>query len=256
MDLGTVIGLTSGIGLVITAVVMGGDAGTFWSLPSFIIVLGGTAASTLIHYPLSDVLGVLTTVKNAFVHRDAPPEDLIERLVRYAGVARREGVLALEHEAASADDVFLRRGLQMAVDGASPELIKEVLLTDLAFMEERHNSGQSILTAMGSFAPAYGMIGTLVGLVHMFMTLDDPSRIGRGMALAVLTTLYGVLLANLVFLPAAGKLRVRTNREILAREIMIEGIVSIQQGENPWVVDQKLKAFVAPAARERVRPVR
>jgi len=252
MDVATITGLVSGIGLMIAAVWMGGDAGTFWSLPSLIIVVGGTFASTLINYPLQDILSVLRTLKNAFVHNDRPPEDLIDRLVQYAGVARREGVLALESEAATVDDPFLRHGLQMAVDGASPALIKEVLLTDLAFMEERHAAGQSILTAMGTFAPAYGMIGTLVGLVHMFMTLNDPSRIGGGMALAILTTLYGVLLANLVFLPAAGKLRVRTSREMLAREIIIEGVLSIQLGESPYVVDQKLKAFLPPASRGRV----
>jgi chemotaxis protein MotA len=253
MDVATVIGLFSGVGLMIVAILMGGDAGAFWSLPSIVIVLGGTAASTLINYPLKDVLSVLATVKNAFIHKAVEPEDLIERLVRYAGAARREGVLSLEAETRATEDAFMRRGLQMAVDGASPDLIKEILLTDLAFTEERHMAGQAILLAMGNFAPAYGMIGTLVGLVHMFMTLNDPSRIGHGMAVAILTTLYGVLLANMVFLPAAGKLRVRTNHEMLAREIIIEGVLSIQSGESPYVVDQKLKAFVAPAARERVR---
>lgn len=253
MDVATVIGLVSGVVLMIVAVLMGGDAGAFFSLPSIVIVLGGTMASTLINYPLAEVLSVMATVKNAFIHKSVPPEELIARLVRYAGEARREGVLSLEAETRTTEDEFMRRGLQMAVDGASPDLIKEILLTDLAFTEERHMSGQSILLAMGNFAPAYGMIGTLVGLVHMFMTLNDPARIGHGMAVAILTTLYGVLLANMVFLPAAGKLRVRTNNEMLAREIIIEGILSIQSGESPYVVAQKLKAFVAPAARERVR---
>lgn len=144
----------------------------------------------------------------------------------------------------------------MAIDGTPPEQLREVLHTEIAFLEERHAAGQNILVSMGTFAPAYGMIGTLVGLVHMFVTLNDPTRIGQGMAVAILTTLYGALLANLVFLPAAGKLRVRTQQEILEKELIVEGIASLQAGDNPYLVEQKLKSFVAPAVRERVRPGR
>ena len=137
----------------------------------------------------------------------------------------------------------------MAIDGTAPELIKDILTTELAFMEDRHALGQSVLTAMGTFAPAFGMIGTLIGLVQMLTTLDDPSKIGGGMAVALLTTLYGALMANVFFLPAAGKLKVRTSNELLTKEVIIEGILSIQSGDNPRIVEQKLKAFISPALR-------
>jgi len=138
------------------------------------------------------------------------------------------------------------------VDGTAPELIKDILTTELAFMEDRHAVGQSVLTAMGTFAPAFGMIGTLIGLIQMLAVIDDPSRIGGGMATALITTFYGAVMANVFFLPAAGKLRVRTASELLVKEMVIEGILSIQSGDNPRVVEQKLKAFVAPAIRSKV----
>lgn len=252
MDIATLVGLISGVTLVIVSIVMGGNPGVFWSSSSVVIVVGGTLAATLINFPLSDVLSVLTTVKNAFFHKENPPESLIPKLVNFATIARREGILALESHASEADDEFLEKSVQLAIDGTSPELIKDILTTELAFMEDRHTMGQSILLAMGTFAPAFGMIGTLIGLVQMLATLDDPSKIGEGMAVALLTTLYGALMANVVFLPAAGKLKVRTSNELLAKELVIEGILSIQSGDNPRVVEQKLKAFVSPAVRRQV----
>jgi chemotaxis protein MotA len=252
MDIATLVGLISGVTLVIVSIVMGGNPGVFWSSSSVVIVVGGTLAATLINFPLSDVLSVLNTVKNAFFHKDNPPESLIPKLVNFATIARREGILALESHASEADDEFLEKSVQLAIDGTSPELIKDILTTELAFMEDRHTMGQSILLAMGTFAPAFGMIGTLIGLVQMLATLDDPSKIGEGMAVALLTTLYGALMANVVFLPAAGKLKVRTSNELLAKELVIEGILSIQSGDNPRVVEQKLKAFVSPAVRRQV----
>jgi chemotaxis protein MotA len=197
-------------------------------------------------------LSVLNTVKNAFFHKENPPETLIPKLVGFATIARREGILALESHASEAEDEFLEKSVQLAIDGTSPELIKDILTTELAFMEDRHAMGQSILLAMGTFSPAFGMIGTLIGLVQMLATLDDPAKIGEGMAVALLTTLYGALMANVVFLPAAGKLKVRTSNELLAKELVIEGILSIQSGDNPRVVEQKLKAFVSPAVRRQV----
>jgi chemotaxis protein MotA len=234
---------------------MGGNPGVFWSSSSVVIVMGGTLAATLINFPLGDVLSVMNTVKNAFFHKDVPPESLIPRLVSFATIARREGILALESHASEAEDEFLEKSVQLAIDGTAPELIKDILTTELAFMEDRHAMGQSILVAMGTYAPAFGMIGTLIGLVQMLATLDDPSKIGEGMAVALLTTLYGALLANMVFLPGAGKLKVRTSNELLAKELVIEGILSIQSGDNPRVVEQKLKAFVSPAVRRQVSAV-
>ncbi|HIJ66286.1 MAG TPA: motility protein A [Candidatus Hydrogenedentes bacterium] len=253
MDIATVIGLIAGFGLMSVAIIMGGDPRVFVSGSSVVIVFGGTFAATLINYPLGDVLSVFGTVKNAFFHKVNPPETLIEKLVGFATVARREGILALETHASEAGDEFLEKSVQLAIDGTAPELIKDILTTELAFMEDRHSMGQSILTAMGTFAPAFGMIGTLIGLVKMLSTVDDPSGIGAGMAVALLTTLYGAVIANVLFLPAAGKLRVRTGMELLSKEIIIEGILSIQSGDNPRVVEQKLKAFISPAEREQIQ---
>jgi len=252
MDIATVIGLVSGIGLVAISILMGGDAWIFWNARSLVLVAGGTLASTLLHYPLSDVLGVFASVKNAFVQRSIKLEELIERLVEFSAIARKEGVLALDPHAKRSGDPFLEKAVQMAVDGTDAELMRDLLTTELAFMEERHSVGQSILMAMGTYAPAFGMIGTLIGLVQMLTTMDDPSLIGGGMAVAILTTLYGALMAYVVFLPAAGKLKVRTANELLAREIIVEGILAIQAGDNPRVVEQKLKSFVAPSLRRRI----
>jgi len=252
MDIATIIGLLAGFGLMATAIIAGGSPLIFFDLPSIVIVVGGTLSSTLINYPLRDVLSVFGTVRNAFITRETSAESLIERLVSYATIARREGILALEAHAGSAEDEFLQKSIQLAIDGTAPDLIKDILTTDLAFMEDRHASGQAILTAMGTFAPAFGMIGTLIGLIQMLTTLNDPSKIGGGMAVAMITTFYGSVLANVVFLPAAGKLKVRTSNELLTKEIIIEGILSIQSGDNPRIVDQKLKAFIAPALRRQV----
>lgn len=249
MDIATVIGLISGVGLMFVSIMMSGNPGIYWSMSSIVIVVGGTLAATLVNFSLNDVLNVINTLKNTFFHRAAPPDRLIEKLVSFATIARREGILALESHAQDAEDEFLVKSVQLAIDGTAPELIKDILTTELAFMEDRHATGQSILLTMGTYAPAFGMIGTLIGLVAMLATLNDPSSIGEGMAVALLTTLYGALAANLICLPAAGKLKVRTNSELLSKEIIIEGILSIQSGDNPRVVEQKLKAFVAPAIR-------
>jgi chemotaxis protein MotA len=251
MDIATIIGLVAGIGILSTAILLGGEVSLFVDVPSILIVGGGTIASTLINYPLADVVSVFGTLRNAFFHKTTNTEELIKKLVQFATIARREGILALESHAGEANDEFLRKSVQLAIDGTAPELIKDILTTDLAFMEDRHALGQSVLNAMGTYAPAFGMIGTLVGLVQMLATLDDPSKIGAGMAVALLTTLYGALAANVFFLPCAGKLKIRTSMEILAKEVIIEGILSIQSGDNPRIVEEKLKAFISPAMREQ-----
>jgi len=250
MDIATILGFTSGIALVLISIMLGGSLMLFINIPSIVLVLGGTVAAVLINYPLGDVLSLFNTVKNSFIQKTEPPTEVIKKLVEFATVTRREGILALESRVADVKDEFMRRSVQLAIDGTAPELIKDVLTTEVAFMEDRHAMGQSILAAIASFAPAFGMIGTLIGLVQMLATLDDPSKIGGGMAVALLTTLYGALIANLLALPTLGKLKVRTALEMLEKEIIIEGILSIQSGDNPRVVEQKLKAFISPAQRK------
>jgi chemotaxis protein MotA len=250
MDIATIIGIIAGFGLILLSILLGGDLGIFINVPSIIIVFGGTLASTLINFPLSDVLSIVGPVRNAFFNTDKNPAGLINKIIEFATIARREGILALEGQVGEAGDEFLGNSIQLAIDGTAPELIKDILTTEVAFMEDRHAKGQSVLSSMGAAAPAFGMIGTLIGLVTMLAGMDDPSAIGAGMATALLTTLYGSVLSNVVFLPLAGVLKVRTAGEMLTKEIIIEGILAIQSGDNPRAIEQKLKAFLSPAQRE------
>lgn len=252
MDITTVVGLVAGFLLIIVTIVLGGPLGIFINVPSIVVVFGGTVAAVLVNFPLSHVISVTLVTKNAFLYKEIQTETLITKLVEFATIARREGILALESHVAEAGDEFLSRSIQLAIDGTAPELIKDILTTEIAFMEDRHAVGASILNAGAAYAPAWGMIGTLIGLVQMLANMDDPSQIGPAMAVALLTTLYGAVLANLVLLPCCGKLKVRTATELLQKEVVIEGILSIQSGDNPRVVEQKLKAFVSPTVRERV----
>jgi len=253
MDITTLIGIATGLGLVFVAILQGGGVSLFINIPSLMITVGGTIGATLINFPLPKVIKVMGVVKKAFFHKEPSPEDTIATLVEFARIARREGVLALEERIEKTDDVFFRKGVQLIVDGTPPETIREILTIDINSLRERHEVGQSIFTAMGNYSPAFGMIGTLIGLIQMLRSLDDPSKIGQGMATALITTFYGVLMANLVFLPIAGKLRVRSEEEILNRQLIMEGIVAIQSGDNPRVVEDKLKSFLAPGVREKVQ---
>ncbi len=253
MDIATVAGIIAGVVAMCLAIITGGaNFGLFVNIPSMMIVIGGTIAAVLVNYPLTDVLAVIKTARNAFLHQANPPTKTINVLVGFATVARKEGILALESRSQEAGDEFLERGIQLAVDGTSPELIKDIMTTELAFMEDRHRLGQGVFTSMGTYAPAFGMIGTLIGLILMLATLEDPSTIGAGMSTALITTFYGAVMANIFFLPMAGKLKVRTKMEMLSKEVIIEGVLSIQSGDNPRVVEQKLKAFLSPALRETV----
>ncbi|MCD6287993.1 MAG: MotA/TolQ/ExbB proton channel family protein [Candidatus Hydrogenedentes bacterium] len=247
MDIATIIGIVAGVTLVLMAIIS--DIGLYINAPSMLIVVGGTMGATLMNFPLADVLGVFGTAKNAFLHKAKSPVEIISIIVDFATAARREGILALEARASEAGDPFLEKSVQLAVDGTAPELIKDILTTELAFLEERHSIGQGVFIAMGTFAPAFGMIGTLIGLIKMLSGMDDPSAIGPGMALALLTTLYGAIIANMFCMPIAGKLKVRTQMEMLIKEVIIEGILSIQSGDNPRVVEQKLMAFIPPSMR-------
>jgi len=249
MDLATIVGIIAGFTLVLGAILLGGEVTFFVDVKSVMIVLGGTVATTLINFPVGQVLGVTKVLKNAFLTKNKSPVEIIQQLVSLAERARREGILSLEAELEVVKDDFTRTGIGLAVDGVEPDLIKDILQTEMAFIEERHRTGQSIFLTMGTFAPAFGMIGTLIGLVLMLQTLNNPATIGPAMAVALLTTLYGSLLANIVFIPIAGKLKIRTAEEILIKELTIEGIMSIQSGDNPRIVQQKLFAFLSPTSR-------
>jgi len=252
MDVATIAGIVSGSVLVFVAIFMGGGAAIFFNIPSLMITVGGTIAATLINFPLGKVLGTVKVAKNAFMHKEPDASEIIRTLVNFGIRARREGILALEDQVEAQTDVFLQKGLRLAVDGTPPDVMREILDRDLDFLEQRHTTGHKILKAMGAFAPAFGMIGTLIGLIQMLRTLDDPSKIGMGMATALLTTFYGAILANMVFLPMAGKLEHRTSQELMLKGLMIEGILAIQSGDNPRIVEEKLKAFVSPEVRRQL----
>ena len=249
MDISTIIGIMAGFVLIISAMALGGDITVFIDVKSVLVTLGGTAAATFITYSLNDVFSVMTVVKNAFMHKEEKPDSLIRLIVSLAETARREGILSLEQRAEEIDNPFLKSVITLAVDGTEPELIKDIMDTEIDYVKNRHRFGAGILETMGTYAPAFGMIGTLIGLVLMLNSLDDPSNIGVGMATALITTFYGSLAANLVFLPLAGKLKNRSAVEVITKEIAVTGVLSIQSGDNPRIVESKLMSFISPRLR-------
>lgn len=251
MDIGTIVGLFLALGLVFGAIAMGGGAG-FFDPTSVMLTVGGSFAATLMNFPLPKIIGTMGVVRKAFMNRTDDVLRLFNQISDFATRARRDGILALENDIESIEDPFMKKGFQMAVDGNAADVIRHVLDTDISSMADRHMVGISIFKALGNYAPAFGMIGTLVGLVQMLRNLEDPSTIGAGMAVALLTTLYGALVANLIALPIAGKLEQRSSEEIAMRNMVLEGILSIQEGNSPRVVQEKLKSFMAPKDREQI----
>jgi chemotaxis protein MotA len=252
MDLGTLLGIVSGFGLVIIAMSMGGGLGAFINAPSFMIVCGGTMGATLINYPISDVLGVIKVAKNAFFSEKVKTEKIMEMLIEMSKVSRREGILGLEKTLKDIKDPFFVKGMTLMIDGIEPAKLSELLNTEVEYIEERHRLGAEIFMTMGNFAPAMGMVGTLIGLVKMLMQMDDPSSIGPSMAVALITTFYGVILANLVFLPISGKLKTRSAKELAMKQLVMSGILSVQSGDNPRMLEQRLHSFVSPKERKTV----
>jgi chemotaxis protein MotA len=253
MDLATVIGIVSGIVIFLWAIYMGGSLSAFINVPSALIVFGGVLAAILVNYPLAKLIDVMKILKIVFTEKQVEAGDIIKNIVSLAETARREGLLALEDAAYQLKDEFLQKGILLIVDGTDPELVRNILETELAFLEERHKEGQSIFETMGTLAPAFGLIGTIIGLINMLKQLDNPSAVGPGMAVALITTFYGAVFANLLFIPIAGKLKVRSREEILLKEVMIEGMLSIQAGENPRIIEEKLNAFLSPKKRNNLR---
>ena len=257
MDLTSVLGIISGFLLIAIAIQRGGAARSFFDLSSILITIGGSLAATVISFRKEDIRKVFNVAGIAF--REGARIDYtatIEELIRFADLARREGLLALDNILDTVDDEFLKRGLQLVVDGIDPELIQEILETSIAEIGERHKMGRKLFDQMATFAPAFGMIGTLIGLIQMLRTLHDPSKIGPGMAVALVTTFYGAVLAYLVFTPLSAKLAVRSQEETLHKAIILEGILAIQSGDNPRIVAEKLKAYLPSSQRDKVEYVK
>lgn len=253
MDIGTVIGLVVAILAVSAAIVLGGgNPGALIDVASILIVFGGTLGAIVLSFPLAVVFKLHSIVlKSVF---GSPPDVVatITDLVRYAEVARREGILSLEGMIADMKDPFIVRGVKMAVDGTDPELIRTIMETELEALMDRHAEGKKVLDTIGRYAPAFGMIGTLLGLIFMLSNMDDPSKIGPGMAVALITTLYGALIANIFANPVGDKLAAKDAEEVLVKTIIIAGVMSIQSGDNPRVVESKLLTYLPPALRGKV----
>ncbi|MDY6862079.1 MAG: MotA/TolQ/ExbB proton channel family protein [Thermodesulfobacteriota bacterium] len=253
MDLATIAGILSAFSLIFISITLGAGIGVFINIPSLCIVVGGTIGATLINYPLKDFLGVVKIVKNSFMVKNLNPQEIIMKLVDFSKKAKREGLLSLENVIEEEKDEFFKKGLTLCVDGLEPKSIENILQKDIEKVEDRHKLGADILTSMGTFAPAMGLIGTLIGLVQMLQNMDDPGSIGPAMAVALLTTFYGAVMANVMFLPIAGKLQKRSAEEMLTREVMVEGIMAVSQGESPRIIEERLVVYLTPSLRQVVR---
>lgn len=251
MDVGSLIGLILAIALIIGSILIGtSPLSAFIDVPSVLVVVGGSVAAALLCFPLRSILGVPKVAIKVFLNKDEDLSGLVADLVALAETARRDGLLALEGKIAEISNPLVRTGIQMAVDGSTPEVVEEVLRTEVNAIATRHREGKSIMDQMARFAPAYGMIGTLMGLIMMLSNMSDPSSIGAGMAVALITTLYGAIMANVFFSPFAEKLGLLSRQEMVGMEIAIRGVLAIQSGESPRAIDQKLQTFVPPRSRK------
>ena len=250
MDKGTLIGIVAGMGVVITSMLMGGGVTAFIDIPSLMIVLGGTIAATLVNFPMGDVIGAMKVTQKVIKEEIMPSSKFIDQIVDISKKARTNGLLAIEEDLNNVDDDFLKVTLQHVVNGTEAEDLSKIMDAELTLMAQRHRIGQKMYTAMGTYSPAFGMIGTLIGLIAMLQNLEDPAAVGPGMAMAMITTFYGALFANLFFLPMAGKLKLRSEQEIQFKEMLLTGVLSIQAEESPRVIENKLATYLAPAERK------
>ena len=248
MDLASIIGLVMGASLLIGAVLLGGTIQMFIDVPSILIVIGGTFSALFVKYRLGEVFSVIGIVGKAFFNKSQEIDRVIGQLVDMANIARKDGILALEK--VKSDDVFLQGAINHCVDGADPDFLEGVLNKDLQYLIDRHDKGIGIVETVGDVAPAFGMIGTLIGLVQMLANMSDPNSIGPAMAMALITTLYGAIVANLVAIPLSGKLGMYSNDERLVKQVIIAGMTGIQKGINPRMLQEALKTALPPDQRE------
>jgi chemotaxis protein MotA len=249
MDLATIIGLASGTVLILSAIILGGSAGIFVNIPGILIVIGGSLAAAYIKFTLADVLNSIKVAMKAFSVKLEAPETIIQKMVSYARMAKKEGLISLDQE--KPDDPFMAKALRYLSDGYDEQLLSEMLNKDINLTITRHTTGQNVFKGIGDSAPAFGMIGTLIGLVQMLASMDDPASIGPSMAVALLTTLYGALVANLICLPMADKLALRSQQEQQAKYIIREAAVGINQALSPMVLEESLKIYLSPRVRSK-----
>lgn len=246
MDITTIGGIVLGFTAMVLGILFeGGQLGSYVGLSAAVIIFGGTIGATVASFPMSVVSNVPRLLITAFTNQTYDIPQVIKQLVSFSERARREGILCLESELVNVKDEFLRYGLQLVIDGTDPELVRDTLQTKIAFTGERHHQGAQIFEAAGGYAPTIGIIGTVLGLINVLSNLADPSELGHAIALAFIATLYGVGSANLIWLPIGTKLKQKHKSEQILKEIMLEGVLCLQSGDNPRIVEQKLKAFLS-----------
>jgi len=250
MDLATIVGFVASFGIVAAGILMGGPMAMFVNGASIFIVIGGSLAVVLMRSSIGDFVGAISLAGQAFANKVDKPEDLIEKVVELATIARKDGMIALESQEVSNE--FLNKGMGMLVDGQDGAAIKGALATEAGMIIRRAKAGGSIFEAWGDFAPAMGMIGTLVGLVQMLANMGDPKSIGPAMAVALLTTLYGAIIANMIAFPVMQKLEQRSEADSVNNELIIKALIFISEGGNPRVMESLLYSYLAPKVRAKL----
>ena len=246
-------GLIAGIALIAWSISSSGELSIFWDVPSLVITLGGSLCAVIVSFPLNTLKSIPKRLGLLTASPSDDREGLLDLLIELAKKSRKEGLLALEDDIAEMDSEFLASGLQMVVDGVEPDTIKELMELKMDTMERRHRSGQAVFLKWGDLAPGFGMLGTLIGLIIMLVDLDDPSAIGVGMAVALVTTFYGSFLANMVFLPIANNLSEQTDEELFTYTMILDGILQIQAGTNPRLLEERLIAYLSPETKKKIK---
>ncbi|NLX92222.1 MAG: motility protein A [Firmicutes bacterium] len=251
IDFLTISGMAFGLGLVLWGIMTESPLSTFIDFPSFLITAGGSFGAMLINFQLSQFRQVFKITMQVIFEKTVDISSLGQLFVNLAQKSRREGLLALEDDLEEIDDPFLRNGLQMVIDGFEPESIRDIMETEIVTLSQRHQLGQNLFRTWGTLAPAFGMIGTLIGLIQMLTSLDDPDAIGSGMAVALITTFYGCLMANLIFIPIAGKLEIVSEKEVAYKEAIVDALLALQAGVNPRILQEKINAYLSPEERRK-----
>lgn len=249
MGRSTSLGLAAGFALIILAIITQGSIGVFISLASILIVLGGVASAAMVNYPMEDLTMAWEAVKVAFTGREMDKNSRIEMFTMFARRARRNGLLVLDQDVQFLEDPYARQGLELAIDGIAEDHLVSILDDEIENLKMRHGVGIRVLDSMGAYSPAFGMIGTLIGLILMLQNLDDAQSVGSGLAIALITTFYGAILANLVFVPLSGKLAEMSEKEVIERQMIKTGILALANGENPRIMEKKMLSYVTPLER-------
>lgn len=253
MDIASLLGIILGFAMVVFGILSAGaDIGTYIDIPSVIITVGGSISGVLAANKMKNFIGGFKSITLAFKDEVMDPGAVISKIIDLSNIARKEGLLALEEASNDIEDPFLKKGIMLVVDGTDPELVRGILETELNCLEDRHKKVIGFWEKWAELGPAWGMIGTLIGLVNMLNNMEDASAIGPSMAVALITTLYGSIIANWLCNPIASKMKVNNDLEVIVKDVMVEGLLSIQAGENPRIIEEKLKSFLSPAIRDDV----